>query len=537
MKNFKDRRISSSVALALHKKVAYIQYVPGHKDSKGEFSPWTIKDHKTNKVIRSYKTKEDAEVGLQQGHIFKSIEEKSATNDISQRCSVCKYFIYKKEEDLRDCSKKQEVVAKYGESQFLDWLSEKDKTNDCGFFEKVQVTKDDQGNTVVAANTLEYTVPKDIRTYDMESTKDVESKTSDVVKSSSKIFEILKNRDTYSEMGDWEFEEVTDVKEEDTDMDFETYQEFVSYLEESTEDLDGKYVFIKNASNVLKKADDGVKPEEKKDEPAKTTLKPYTNVLKDKVNVDVAVQPTEDISKLLQEVKQTQSRLVALDNLIKLAQAKFEEEKARIKTEGGQVENQTQLDNLVNLIAQMLEKANLQTVKYGDELVALYTDSKTVPFKASDKWKLDKLRERYKDADEYLEKAIQGAQSLATTENIRELVWVSPKKKAAESQSAVSILKDIYVGLKNFFIETIGVEEELQAITSTASKGSLPVEKKSMGMFNVGDPVTDKANQKGKVDKINEDGTLVVELEDGMFETCFEHELKKLESTTKYKGE
>jgi hypothetical protein len=53
-------------------KIAYIQHVPGHVGSDGTTREWTVKDHKTNKIIQSYKTKEEAEKALKRMQYFKN---------------------------------------------------------------------------------------------------------------------------------------------------------------------------------------------------------------------------------------------------------------------------------------------------------------------------------------------------------------------------------------------------------------------------------------------------------------------------------
>jgi len=50
---------------------AFIQYIPGHKNSKGESAPWVIRDHKTKKILQSYKSKAEAEAGLKRMRYFK----------------------------------------------------------------------------------------------------------------------------------------------------------------------------------------------------------------------------------------------------------------------------------------------------------------------------------------------------------------------------------------------------------------------------------------------------------------------------------
>lgn len=58
-------------------KEAYIQYTPGHKNSKGEPAPWTIRDHETGEILQSYKTKEEAERALKRMKYFKHKGDKT----------------------------------------------------------------------------------------------------------------------------------------------------------------------------------------------------------------------------------------------------------------------------------------------------------------------------------------------------------------------------------------------------------------------------------------------------------------------------
>lgn len=54
----------------MKKILEYIEYIKNHKNSTGELSPWVIKNHKTNKIVSSHKSKKDAEKHLQQMHIY-----------------------------------------------------------------------------------------------------------------------------------------------------------------------------------------------------------------------------------------------------------------------------------------------------------------------------------------------------------------------------------------------------------------------------------------------------------------------------------
>lgn len=52
-------------------KQSYVAHVPGHLDSSGNKAEWVVKDHKTDKILKSYKTKEEAEAGLKNMQKFK----------------------------------------------------------------------------------------------------------------------------------------------------------------------------------------------------------------------------------------------------------------------------------------------------------------------------------------------------------------------------------------------------------------------------------------------------------------------------------
>ncbi len=52
-------------------KIAYIVYIKGHRNSKGELAPWVIKSHETGKIISSHKSKREAEKHLKRMRFFK----------------------------------------------------------------------------------------------------------------------------------------------------------------------------------------------------------------------------------------------------------------------------------------------------------------------------------------------------------------------------------------------------------------------------------------------------------------------------------
>ena len=58
------RRKLAHVVNTFSTRYAYIQYVPGHKNSDGDSAPYVIKSHKNNKILSSHKTRDDAKKHL-----------------------------------------------------------------------------------------------------------------------------------------------------------------------------------------------------------------------------------------------------------------------------------------------------------------------------------------------------------------------------------------------------------------------------------------------------------------------------------------
>jgi hypothetical protein len=62
------------LTITAFKRESYIKHIPGHIGSDGEERPWCICKEGTGEVLQSYKTKEQAEEGLQNMHIHKNGE-------------------------------------------------------------------------------------------------------------------------------------------------------------------------------------------------------------------------------------------------------------------------------------------------------------------------------------------------------------------------------------------------------------------------------------------------------------------------------
>ncbi len=70
--------------------VSYIVHMPGHKNSKGDPSPWVIKSHDDNHIIGSYPSKDAAEKALKRMRYFK---HKSEAEPMFNRSDIYKRLI------------------------------------------------------------------------------------------------------------------------------------------------------------------------------------------------------------------------------------------------------------------------------------------------------------------------------------------------------------------------------------------------------------------------------------------------------------
>ncbi len=77
--------ISSSlygkITITAATKVAYVSHCPGHTNSKGEAAPWCIRQHNTDKILESFKTKGEAESGLKNMESHKGSDESTEVRD------------------------------------------------------------------------------------------------------------------------------------------------------------------------------------------------------------------------------------------------------------------------------------------------------------------------------------------------------------------------------------------------------------------------------------------------------------------------
>lgn len=190
----------------------------------------------------------------------------------------------------------------------------------------------------------------------------------------------------------------------------------------------------------------------------------------DLLDMEKVVPAPVEVAHVVDEMKNAQSRLAAIKASIDKLNAQYEIEKKKTESEGGKIENEAQFNNLVNSLAAMLERAQLETVRVGDEYITLKNETKDVKFAPSYKWKMDKLLDKFgKDAEIYLEKAIAGAQNMGTEEQVREIIMFPAKGKNASVNKQAQLgladqIKDVYNNLKNYVIELFNLDKEMEAI-------------------------------------------------------------------------
>lgn len=87
---------------------SYIQHIPGHQNSRGEIAEYVIKSHDTDKIIQSYKTKEDAEKALHRMRQFSGKQsgipfgEMSRYDEVISPYRLYRWDLLKKHERFKD---------------------------------------------------------------------------------------------------------------------------------------------------------------------------------------------------------------------------------------------------------------------------------------------------------------------------------------------------------------------------------------------------------------------------------------------------
>lgn len=193
----------------------------------------------------------------------------------------------------------------------------------------------------------------------------------------------------------------------------------------------------------------------------------------------------ESIRPLMQDLKGKISDVKEIETQLAARKAELDAKYQEAKNESKIVEKQAEIENLTNNIGKLLFAAKNETFQFQDNLVALTHQTKTVPAKATDKWKFEKVFAKLQElmgndnAQKFLDATLNGLQSQATEKTITELNIFSPTQKqmkksdTSDTNSFIDALKEIYTNLRSYFIDVKkanNILEEQLATGTTASK-------------------------------------------------------------------
>lgn len=173
----------------------------------------------------------------------------------------------------------------------------------------------------------------------------------------------------------------------------------------------------------------------------------------------------ENITQIFHSLKIAQKNLQDLDATLKATKSQYEAQVNDIKTKEGYekkaAELQTRIEELRTALTQISTAENV-VVSLNDQYIALENKTREVAFKSDDKWKVTKLLEKYgAEAEKYLQSAINGAQSLATTVPDVRLVQFPKKSQTENVVSAISA--NILNFTKSLMMMQSGIEHILGA--------------------------------------------------------------------------
>ena len=206
----------------------------------------------------------------------------------------------------------------------------------------------------------------------------------------------------------------------------------------------------------------------------------------------------ESIRPLMQDLKGKISDVKEIETQLAARKAELDAKYQEAKNESKIVEKQAEIENLTNNIGKLLFAAKNETFQFQDNLVALTHQTKTVPAKATDKWKFEKVFAKLQElmggenAQKFLDATLNGLQSQATEKTITELNIFSPTQKqmktsdTSDTNSFIDALKEIYTNLRAYFLDVKkanNIIEEQLATGATASKKQVVTKKAEVGFF------------------------------------------------------
>ena len=203
----------------------------------------------------------------------------------------------------------------------------------------------------------------------------------------------------------------------------------------------------------------------------------------------------ESIRPMMQDLKDKITTLKETEAELANTKAGLDAQYQKAKDESKIVEKQAEIENLTTNIGKLLFAAKNETFQFQDNLVALTHQVKTVPAKATDKWKFEKVFAKLEElmgkdnAQKFLDNTLNGLQSQATEKTITELNIFSPTQKqmkqsdTSDTNKFIDALKEIYVNLRNYYLDVKKanniIEREL-ATGATASKKQFVTKKASI---------------------------------------------------------
>lgn len=253
----------------------------------------------------------------------------------------------------------------------------------------------------------------------------------------------------------------------------------------------------------------------------------------------------ESIRPLMQDLKGKISDVKEIETQLAARKAELDAKYQEAKNESKIVEKQAEIENLTNNIGKLLFAAKNETFQFQDNLVALTHQTKTVPAKATDKWKFEKVFAKLQElmgndnAQKFLDATLNGLQSQATEKTITELNIFSPTQKqmktsdTSDTNSFIDALKEIYTNLRSYFIDVKkanNILEEQLATGATASKKQV-VSKKAESSYK--DKIYDAIDMGGE--KWVADALVKWISEDDAKRFCEIYELIDVESKKKVK--
>ena len=161
---------------------------------------------------------------------------------------------------------------------------------------------------------------------------------------------------------------------------------------------------------------------------------------------------TSEMQKVFNDVQSHKQRLTEIQSIVDDARRKVEEQIRAIQEEHGSVTEASQLQEGIEKLASLVENAQTQVVDFGELLAYLDTSIKEKKFKPSDRWKVDKLLEKFgEEAKTYLERAEKGSQSL--NEEIQQrILTIFPKRESSieKESNVLDSIKELGSGLLNY---------------------------------------------------------------------------------------